>query len=82
MNRDQKSETRPHAEEGTVKSPWQPVAEWLRAIRARTAGMDEDNPSPCKPDSVMSSEAPAHGPKLKFRFVCDRHVIGFVFGRK
>jgi hypothetical protein len=69
-------------EQQNAQRSWQPVAEWLRGMRARTAGLGDDNPSVRETDSVATFDAPAPSAKLKFRFVCDRHVIGFVFGRK
>jgi hypothetical protein len=67
----------------TRESAGVPVAEWLRRIRAQTAGLGEENASSRdssdRSQPATSAAVPVARVKRRLRFVCDRNVIGLVF---
>lgn len=76
----------PHTRAGEIS--WSPVAEWLRRMRSRAAtiegaklSFESEARQPAR-DSASDTSHAAHPSRVKrkFRFVCDRHVIGLVFG--
>ena len=72
-----------------AEQPWAGVAEWLRRLRAQTALAGSNNHAASQEIEIDAQPGAENSPfirsatqppvdKRKFRFVCDRHFIGFV----
>ena len=68
---------------GNIDRPWAAVGEWLRAAHALFGSENVNAASIASGEPVDTAQAvrrrKGQEDKRRLRFVCNRHVIGFVF---